>query len=53
MYDQFQNVLSTGPNVMSNPVVSMGFDAETTTNSPDDHQRSDSKSVLAAGNNDV
>ena len=34
MYDQFQNVISSGPNAMSNPTVSLSFNAETSTNSP-------------------
>jgi len=34
MYDQFQNVLSSGPNATVNPLVTLNFDAETSSNSP-------------------
>src|SRR5206468_4028448 len=34
MYDQYHNIISSGPNAVSNPTVSMSFDAETSTNSP-------------------
>jgi hypothetical protein len=34
MYDQFQNVISSGPNATGNPIVTLNFDAETTINSP-------------------